>query len=92
MHCVQNRVLIFVPVGCNGGEEDSRQGSQSLHCIFGVRLPDQGGTLSGDDHHEWRRSQVTEPPETYSHLQAQIDTDKLPEAPIDMMPIPSPSF
>ena len=46
------------PLGGNGGEENSCQGPQSLHCVLGLRLPNKGGTLFGHDHHERRRPQV----------------------------------
>lgn len=58
------------PVGGDGGEEDSWEGSQSLHCVTGLRLPDKGRTLSGHDHHEWRRPQVTSHSEKHLRFQS----------------------
>lgn len=58
------QIVLFIqllpppPLGGDGGEEDSGEGPQLLHCVTGLRLPDKGGAVSGHDHHEWRRSQV----------------------------------
>lgn len=48
--------LLFL--GSNCGEAYPRQSPQSLHRVFGLRLPDQDWPLPSYDHHEWWRSQV----------------------------------
>lgn len=59
LSCVLKFALSSRPVGRDGGEADPGSSSQQVHCLLGLRLPVQNRAVSGHDHHERRRLEVS---------------------------------